>query len=84
MDSFAILCAVTTTMVLDLSAGSTALANSVTMALSATNQTHMDVELDQLTSVTTVRSGDFYGTPSAVKTITMSTAVSALLIAHQA
>jgi len=70
-------------MVLDLSAGSTAPVSSAMMVPSATSQTRMDVELDQLASVTIVRNGALSGTPSAVKTITMSTAVSAHLTAHQ-
>ena len=81
---FAIQSAAMTTTVLVLSAGKTALLSSVMMVLSATSPNHMDVELVQSTSVTTVRSGVLFGTLNAVKTSTMSLAVFAHLTAHLA
>ena len=84
MDFCAIPCAVMVTMVLVPSAGSTAPAISVTMAHSATNQTHMDVEQALLTNVTTVRSGVLSGTLSVVTTSTTLHAACAPLTALQA
>lgn len=71
-------------MVLVPSAGSTAPAISVTMAHSATNQTHMDVEQALLTNVTTVRSGVLSGTLNVVITSTTLHAACAPLTARQA
>ena len=73
--------AVTATMVLALSVGSTAPQSSVTTVPSATSPNRTEEELVRLTSVITARSGASYGTLSAAIASTMSVAVSAHPIA---
>merc|ERR1712150_98801 len=79
----AIPCAAMDTTVLAQFVGRTALMSLEMMAPSVTNQSLMDVELAQPTSVTTVKSMDSFGIQSAARTSTMSAAVSALLTAPQ-
>ena len=79
--SFAIQSVAMATMVLDLFAGRTVRLTSATMALSVTSLLLMEEELDHSASVITVKSGAYFGIPSAVKASTMSHAASVPLTA---
>lgn len=80
---FATLSAEMATTVSDQCAGRIVRMHSGMMELSATSQVHTEEVLAQFTSVTTAKSGAFFGTPNAETASTTLHAAFVRQIAHQ-